>query len=197
MMNAPVQADLRHLLSLRPGQTAVNWGFGSPLEDSLRAEGIRLLSESAVTLPPETLSLGLMVLTDPASASFHTLAALRRALRPGATLLLGLKNPFSWQRFLRGTPGPWFVAHLPALLRRLGVDELQTFGVYDSLQEPRAIVPLDEPRFAAFFFEMAFTPYTRRARWLARLSPWLCRLGLQQTLFPALCIRGKVAPLRS
>jgi len=185
-MTLPVQADFRYLFSTTPGQTAANWGFGSPLEEALRTAGLNLLNAPADSLPPASLNLALMVISAAQPAS---LKAVYRALQPGATLLLGFANPLSLRRF-SGDPKTFSLLRLPGLLRRLGLCDLQTFGVYDSLQEPRAIVPLAEPRLAAFFFHSVFTPYTRRARWLAAAAPWLCRLRLQQSLFPALCLRA-------
>ncbi len=76
-------------------------------------------------------------------------------------------------------------------LQKLGFQAVTIYGVRDSLNDPRWLVPLTRPGPARFYFEQRFTPYTVGGHLLGHLATWLASLGMQHWLFRDIVFVGR------
>jgi hypothetical protein len=187
----PVQADLRYLLNLRPGQFAAQIHFGAHLYTALEKDGLEVHILEANTVQPSSLDV-IFLATPFAGGLDSVLRACAYGLKPGGQILLCFPNrvSFKWlSSLLKGKTGDAYsLATARNAAKRASLDVRGVYGIYDSTAEPRFLVPLENHQIAMYFFGQMLTPYTRSAWLLLEMAPLLTALRLYTTLFADLCL---------
>jgi hypothetical protein len=195
------QAELRFFLPLAPGQRVGVLGDSKQLLDALAADGLEItIIPPPASLPLETAETGNaindldhLVIPEYSSDCYDPcLSRIVQRLKPGGWFLIGIHNSESLYRTFskKGT----VVQHCFSLRESivlLGKNDIQTvhcYGVYDELEHPEILVPLDTREAACFFFRNIFMPATRFAAWTRPIAVLLASIGLQRMLFRALVI---------
>jgi len=192
-----VGADLRFLLALQPGQTAVVLETAPALAAAVEAEGLAVARVAGTPWPLPADSVDHVFLPLARAEPGPLLAEAARVLRANGWLLLGATNRHSLYRRPAGAsktadrdtvlaPGT-----ARSRLQQLGFKAVTIYGVRETLDDPRWLVPLARPEPTCFYFEHRFTPYTAGGHLLGNLALWLARLGMHHWLFRDLVYVGR------
>lgn len=187
----PVQADLRYLLPLHPGQPVAVVNFGKFLSDALEKD--RLVLQN---LDASSSLAGVFLALSGSESLDDGLNRCVRGLQPGGRLLLCVPNRQALKNLkglLRGRKKNLYsLPQIQGAMAKAGLQVESVYGLYESTNEPRFFVPLENLAAVSYFFDSMFTPFTKSAWLLQRISPVLIRLGLARTLFADFCLVARV-----
>lgn len=192
----PVQADLRYLVTLHPGQAVALLNFGKYLIDALQKDGLEIQALDFETLEPASLD-SIFIATPFQGSPESILQNCANSLKPNGQLLLCFQNHHSLKRLknrLRGkSDGRSTLKNIQQIIEKIGLKVEATYGIHDNFNEPRFFVPLENQQIPVHFFENVLTPYTQSTRLLQHLAPLLIRMGLKRILFADLCLIARSA----
>jgi hypothetical protein len=186
------QSDLRYLLTLRPGQSAALINLGAHLYDALQDDdGLNVQALSPDMLP--STNLDAIFLAAPFSISLESiLQVCAKSLKPGGQVLLCLPNDNSIKRLKSLLNGKkrrlYTIPNACRAAKFAGLAVRAKYGIYDSVDEPRFLVPLENPQVTGYFFNTMLTPYTNSTRLLLGIAPLMVALRLHPSLFTDLCL---------
>lgn len=185
------QSDLRYLLALRSGQSAALINLGMHLYDALQNDGLNVQTLSTDMLP--STNLDAIFLAAPFSIRLESiLQACAKSLKPGGQVLLCFPNGNSIKRLnnlLNGKKhGSYTIPNACRAAKFAGLTVRAKYGIYDDVDEPRFLVPLENPQVTGYFFSTMLTPYTNSTRLLLGIAPLMVTLHLHPSLFTDLCL---------
>lgn len=193
----PVGADLRFLLALQRGQTAAVLETAPALAAAVEAEGLPVSRVAGTPWPLPADSVDHVLLPLAGAEAESLLAEATRVLKAGGSLLLGAANRHSLYRWragaseTSGTDTLLAPGTIRSRLHELGFQAVTIYGVRETLDDPRWLVPLARPEPTRYYFEQRFMPYTAGGHLLGHLATWLARLGMHRWLFRDLVFVGR------
>jgi len=185
------QADLRFFLPLKAGQLVGIFSGSIPLIETLKADGLEVISLSALEDRVVGLNHILIPVFDPEHECFSLTACFQR-LKPGGWVLLGFHNSqvladaFPIGRTPTRHSGS--LHEITHVLRRSGLSVMHCYGAYHDLERPEIMVPLEKGRATRYFFGELALSSSRRAAWTRPLAIAFTALGLQRMLFRNLVV---------
>ena len=207
-----VQADLRFLLPIKPGQRVAVLGHAPGLvmaldeaeadctlvlDDKLK-EGSDLpcnpVQVSGDHLPFTAVSLHHLFIPQLSATQAPWLAKeIRRVLKPEGWLFVGVRNRHSFHQLHLGKSNRYSLtlAQLKQLLPSPYWQIHQCYGVHDDLQHPQYLIPLDMTTAVSYFYQQIFMPNSLAGAWIQRLAQYLNQLGGNPLLFKDLGITAQ------
>jgi hypothetical protein len=206
-----VQADLRFLLPIQAKQQVAIWGHIPALIEAitdtgaactvLLSAGHRAAAENelagkqiilhgrSLPMASATVDHFFMLQLGMREATW-LLDEIKRVLKPGGWLFLGVRNRFSLHQLgIKPQAQHTFtLSQLQALFSDREWTIEACYGVHEDLQTPQYLISLAGSETAAYFYDQVFIPHSQSGAWAQRLALHLSKMGGQRFLFKDLAL---------
>ncbi|SRR6266508_2727093 len=187
-----VQADLRFLLPLQPGQCVAVIGAKPALINAIKCDGMKLVvpAVSYGTIDLQTASTDHVICVDnriPADSTMFNEYA--RVLKPGGFLFIGVSNTasikFLFRRMRKITKRLHGLTVTKGFrtLTYAGFKVENCYGIQSDLHNPSFIVSLEKAHPSEYYFTHIFEPYSLLSILGLQAAFLLIKLGLYRMLF--------------